>query len=82
MRDFWKDLCKRDDFLREVIGAIQLRCTALPRLRARHERRAMTGWPRSEMMVWRIAVDGDSQGVKDKVNWIQRKIRRMSNWDN
>ena len=40
--DFWKDLCKRDDFLREVIGAIQLRCTALPHLRARHERRTMT----------------------------------------
>jgi hypothetical protein len=40
---FGKDLCKRDDFLREVIGAIQLRCTARPHLRVRHERRLITG---------------------------------------
>ena len=40
---FLKDLCKRDDFLREVMSAIQLRCTARPHLRVRHERRTMTG---------------------------------------
>ena len=42
LNDSLKDLYKRDDFLREVMGAIQLRCMARPHLRVRHERRTMT----------------------------------------
>jgi hypothetical protein len=60
-KDFQKDFCKRDDFLREVISAIQLRCTARPHLRVRHERRAMTG-------VAAVENDGLGNGNRERLS--------------
>ena len=58
---FMKRYVMRDAFLREGIIAIQLRCTARPHLRVRHERRAMTG-------VAAVENDGLGNGNRERLS--------------